>query len=266
MAIVEARLDCTSDAIHRFDGFDGVRAHRRLGGQHHGRRPVEDCVGHIGRLGTRRLRPLDHRLQHLRRRDRGLSAIECREDDPLLQKWHLGDAGLDPEISTGDHHRIGLVENVVERRHRLLQLDLRDDPGLRAGRLEPRAQRGDVGSRANERLRDIVDPQTERELEVREILVGEGRNGQLNSRDVHSFVLLDGATRHDLAERTAGFHLGNPQANSPVSDENVVARFEHRAEHRRGDWKIPVARRFLTCNHDLLACPVRRRTRRGHRS
>src|SRR5438034_1319911 len=96
------------------------------------RRATADAV----RLGARRLGVMNHGLEHLGRGDGGLSAVERAEDDPLLYERHLGHADLDPQIATGDHDRVGLVEDVLERVDRFLQLDLRDDPGPRARLLE----------------------------------------------------------------------------------------------------------------------------------
>ncbi len=87
-----------------------------------------------------------------------------------------------PRSPAGDHHRVGDVEDRVELGDRLLQLDLRDHPGLRARRLDARLERGDVEMAADERLRDVVDAEPEREVEVGEILLGEGRHRQRDAR------------------------------------------------------------------------------------
>jgi hypothetical protein len=53
--------------------------------------------------GASGLRPVDHRLEHLGRRDRGLAAVEGTQDDSLLEERHVGRADLDSEISSCDH-------------------------------------------------------------------------------------------------------------------------------------------------------------------
>jgi len=67
--VTEARLDRERDPVHRRHRLDRVFADGRLAGEHQGRRAVEDRVGHVARLGPRRLGLVDHRLEHLRRRD-----------------------------------------------------------------------------------------------------------------------------------------------------------------------------------------------------
>ena len=97
--------------VHR---LDGILADGRLGGEHHRGGSVEDRVCDVGGLRARRLRPVHHRLEHLGRGDRRLPALERGEDDPLLQERNLRGADLDAEIAPGDHHRVGLVEDVLE--------------------------------------------------------------------------------------------------------------------------------------------------------
>ena len=86
--VADRRLDRACDAVHRRDRLDRVVADGGLGGEHHRRRAVEDRVRDVARLGSRRLGVLDHRLEHLRRRDHGLSGLEAAQDDLLLQQRH----------------------------------------------------------------------------------------------------------------------------------------------------------------------------------
>ena len=122
--VVEARLDRQRDLVHHLDRLDRILAGGRLGREHHRRRAIENRVRDIGRLGARRLRRMDHRLQHLRRGDHRLPALERLVDDPLLQEWNIGGADLDAEVAAGDHHGVRLGEDLVERENRLGLLDL----------------------------------------------------------------------------------------------------------------------------------------------
>ena len=97
----------------------------------------------------------------------GFPRSSAREDDPLLEERHRRGADLDAEIAARDHHRVGLARIVVERLDRLGLLDLGDHVRGRAGRLDQRPQRLDVGGRAHERERDEVDAELERELRGR---------------------------------------------------------------------------------------------------
>ena len=129
--VAEARLDRPRDPVHVRDRLDRVLAHRRLAGEHQRRRPVEHGVRDVARLGARRLRLVDHRLEHLRRGDHRLPAVERALDDPLLQERHRRRADLDAEVAARDHDRVGLLEDLVERVDRLRLLDLRDHVRVR---------------------------------------------------------------------------------------------------------------------------------------
>ncbi len=58
---------------------------------------------------------MDHRLQHLRRGDHRLAALERLVDDPLLEQRNVRSADLDAEIASRDHHGVRFGEDLVER-------------------------------------------------------------------------------------------------------------------------------------------------------
>ena len=96
----------------------------------------------------------------------GLPASRQRRMIRFCSSGTVAGADLDAEVAAGDHHRVGLVEDVVERVDRLGLLDLRDHAARRAGCRDELPQLADVVGRADERERDVVDPELERELEV----------------------------------------------------------------------------------------------------
>ena len=165
---------------------------------------------------------MHHRFQHLGRSDRRLSPLESSEDDSLLQERHVCRAHLHTEVATGDHHRICLVEDLVDRRDGLLELDLRDHPRLRPGELELRPEGGDVCSRADEGLSDVVDSELEREVEVLEILLGERGNRQGHSGNVHALVRLDDAARDHAAQRPIALDPLDAEPYVAVVDQHVL--------------------------------------------
>ena len=106
MAVVEARLDRTGDAIHHLDRLQWELADGGLTREHDRRGAVEDGVRDVRCLGARGLRLMDHRFEHLGCGDHRAAPLEGARDDPLLEQRHIGGADLDAEISAGNHHRI----------------------------------------------------------------------------------------------------------------------------------------------------------------
>ena len=90
VAVAEARLDRACDAVHVRDRLDaGTRPTAVSPESISAERAVEHRVRDVARLGARRLGVVDHRLEHLRRGDHRLPALERRADDPLLEQRHL---------------------------------------------------------------------------------------------------------------------------------------------------------------------------------
>ena len=122
----------------------GVLAHGRLSRQHHRVAAVEHGVGHVGDLGARRHRAVDHRLHHLRRGDRHAVEAARHVQDLLLQPGELRVADLDAEVAARDHHRVAGLDDLLEARDRFAALDLGDDAGVAARRPEQRPRFLDV--------------------------------------------------------------------------------------------------------------------------
>ena len=125
--VVLVAFDLVDDGAQEPDGLDGIVAHRGLGRQHDGIRAVEHGVGHVGYLGARRPRILDHGIQHLRGGDARFRAQLDLAQNPLLDEWDFFLPGLDAQISTRHHDRVGGLEDRFEILHRLGLLDFRDD-------------------------------------------------------------------------------------------------------------------------------------------
>ena len=120
------------DLRHRPHGLDRIGADAGLGREHHRGRAVDHGVGDVGRLGARRLRRLDHRLEHLRRGDHELARLRGAPDRVLLHQRHARDAGLDAVVAARDHHAVGHRDDLVEVLVGLDLLDLGDQPRARA--------------------------------------------------------------------------------------------------------------------------------------
>ena len=259
VAVAEAGLDRPRDPVHVGDRLDRVLPDRGLAGQHQRRAAVEDRVGDVARLRTGRLGLVDHRLEHLRRRDHRLAALQGGDDDPLLQQRHERDADLDAEVAASDHHRVGLLEDLVERVHRLRLLDLRDHVRMRAGLLDQGAQVAHVGSRAHEGERDEVHAELERKLEVVHVLARDRGNRDRDAGQVHALVRGDDTAFDHRAARAAGLDAVDAQPHEPVVDQHVVARLEHLADHGRADRQLAVRGALGRTDHDLFATAQRDR-------
>ncbi len=251
--VAEARLDRAGDSVHVGDRLERELADRGLAGEHQRAGAVEDGVRDIRSLGARRLRRMDHRLEHLRCRDHRLPALERTQDDPLLQQRHLGRADLDAEVAARDHHAVREAEDVVESRDCLGLLDLRDHVGGRPGGLDQRLQRLHVGGGTNERERDEIDAELERELEVVDVLAGQRRDRQRDAGEVDALVGGDDAADEHLAARAAAVDLHNSEPHGAIVDQNVEARLQHRAEHRRRDREVVALGDVLACDRHLSA-------------
>jgi hypothetical protein len=82
--VVERGLGLAADLGHDLDRLDGEPARSGLAREHDAVGAVEHGVCDVGRLGARRPRVLDHRLEHLRRRDDRLARVVALLDHHLL--------------------------------------------------------------------------------------------------------------------------------------------------------------------------------------
>ena len=119
----------------------GSCADRGLVGEHHRVGAVEHRVRDVGDLGARRARRGHHRLQHLRRGDRGPARADRRLHDALLLDRHALERDLERQVAARDHHRVRAREDRLEVLERELGLDLRDQRRRPAETLERRAAR-----------------------------------------------------------------------------------------------------------------------------
>ena len=213
-------------------------AHRGLAGEHEGGRAVEHGVCDIGRLGAGRLRLVDHRLEHLRRRDHGPAGIAAGADDELLDEGDVGGADLDPQVAARHHHRIADGDDVVEVLDRLGLLDLGDDPRVRPARVDPLAQLLDVGGRAHERERDVVGADPEREVEVGLILVGQGWDRQVRAGQVHALAGRDQPAHLDPCDHARTLHRRDPRPHHAVVDQHLAAGRDGLGDTRVGHVQI----------------------------
>ena len=164
-------LALARDPDGRLGGEDGIAADRGLAREHDRVGAIEHGIGHVARLGSRRARGLDHRLEHLRRHDRRDAAVQRASDQLLLDDRDFLVRELHPEVAARDHHGVHDLEDGVEVVDGGPRLDLRDD--RRRLIAEEAAERLDVLRTTHERLRHVVDAELERDGDVGAVLLGE---------------------------------------------------------------------------------------------
>ncbi|GIX63576.1 DNA polymerase zeta catalytic subunit, putative [Babesia caballi] len=125
---VRVVLHVVHDAALHVDGLAGVLAHGGLGGKHHSVRTVVDGVGTVGGLSPGGHGVVPHALQHLRGDDDGLAVHQPAElHEPLLDDGQVGQVSLHTEVATGNHERVGHLEDAVDVVEGRLLLDLRNE-------------------------------------------------------------------------------------------------------------------------------------------
>ena len=130
-------------ALHRFNDvrhsrhrFNRVGTYRCFRAEHDRICAVQYGVGYVIDLCSRGNRSLNHRLHHLGRNDHRLAQAHAALDDVLLDQRHFLLGDLHPQVPTRNHHRIGLLEDAIEVFQRLGFLNLGDDSGVLALRLD----------------------------------------------------------------------------------------------------------------------------------
>ncbi len=112
--VLFAALDIADNPVHRLDDTGRVVTDRRLAGEHHGVGTVEDGVGNVRGLCAGRSPRVDHRVEHLRGGDHGRARRVTPADDALLNDRDFFERHLDTEVTAGDHHAVGCLDDLFE--------------------------------------------------------------------------------------------------------------------------------------------------------
>ena len=142
-------------------------------GKHHGVRPVEDGVRHVGRFRPRRPAGVNHRIEHLRRGDDRNPGLLARPDDSLLNHRHVLHRTLDAEVAARDHHAVCRVYDLFKVIDRTAALDFGDDGDVGPELLQHLADLVHVVRVPDETRGDEVRPLFGRETEVLSVLLGD---------------------------------------------------------------------------------------------
>ena len=217
LAVAGLALGARRDPRHRRHDQRRIVADRRLGRQHHGVGAVEHGVGDVADLGARRRRGVDHRLQHLRRRDDRGALLDAVADDPLLQVRDVLERAVDAEVAAGHHHGVGGRGDAGEVAERRGRLDLGDD--LRSV-ADDAAELLDVARPADERQGDVVGAGRGHRLGELEILGGRGVQGEPLARQVDAGPTLRAPTGLDLGDERVGGLVDDPQRDLAVAEHD----------------------------------------------
>src|SRR5699024_1083462 len=172
-------LGLLHDAHHGGQGLHGVVAVGGLAGEHDAAGAVKDGVGHVGHLGAGGAGIADHGVQHLGSGDHRLAQAQALTDDLLLQDGHPGSRDLHAQVAPGHHDAGGGRQDLVDVVYTLLVLDLGDDLHVLTGKLvQHMADCLDVGGAADKGGGDKVKVVLHTELDVADVLLGEG--GQMD--------------------------------------------------------------------------------------
>ena len=99
------------DSTHCLDHEHRLVTDRRFTRQHHCIGAIEHRIGNIAHFGSGGGRGLDHRLEHLCRRDHWNASLDARSNDPLLQVGYLFERTVDTKIAARHHHCVGYLDD-----------------------------------------------------------------------------------------------------------------------------------------------------------
>ena len=206
---------------------------RGLRRQHHRVGAVINRRRHVRDFGARGRGRVHHRLQHLRRHDHRLAGVAAGAHDGLLRDRHLLRRHFDAKVAARHHHGVGRGDDVPDAVERGRLLDL--DQDMRALADQP-ARLGHVLRALHERERDPLDAEPEREAQVRAVLVRQRRDRQQHARQVDALAVGERAAVHHLRLQRSGGPGEHLQPETPVVEEDVVARLhggeDLRVRHR----------------------------------
>lgn len=218
-----AGLDAGGDAVENLDAFDGVFASGGLARKHHCVGLFESGVCDVGDLCSRGDGVDDHRLEHVGGHDDRAAHFDAALHDAPLDDGQIFHRAFDPEIPSGDHHGIGLADDLVEVAHSELVFDFRDDGGLASVAFEHVAQDIDVLAFAAEGECDEVHSEFASEGYVGEVFFGEGRQIYADAWQIDVAARAHGALGKYLTQDAVPVFFEDLHVDHAVIDQNGIA-------------------------------------------
>ena len=193
----------------------------RFSGEHHRVGVVEDGVGDVADLGARGSRFLNHRLQHMCGDDCRSAHRDCLTSNALLNQGHAFKVHVHAEVSAGEHHGVGRLQDIRRCLDGGACLDLGDDQDRR--RAKCRAQGVHVGRLTHEGLRDVVGAQRAGSHEVLAIAVRDGRQREALGGHVDACVRPQHASSNDFTNHLVSCS-SHAQLNRAIRHRYPIAR------------------------------------------
>ena len=155
--------------------------------------------------------------------DDGFADLEGGLEDAALDDGEFLHRTFDAEIAAGDHDGVGLLDDLVDKLHGALILDLGDDLGLAVVPLQDLAQGNDIGGFAAEGEGDEVDARLGSNGDVGQILLGERRKVHLHAGQIDVAAGAEFAGCEDLAADAAVLFGKHLQVNDAVINKDDIA-------------------------------------------
>ena len=213
-----------SDPGESLHGFDWIFADTGFAAEHDRVSLFVDRVGDVADFGTGRRGVVDHRLEHVGGDD-DLAPDSCTlTHDGALDHGQFLNVNFDSEIAASDHDGVGGADNRFDVAHGLLVFDLGDDAGATLLLVEDAAQFFDVFGVAHETDRDKVGIQFDGEVDIAQVLLGQGWQTQSHSGQIDLAPRAHVAGGQRFADQPVVEALDDFEMQATVVDEQGITR------------------------------------------
>src|SRR5215210_6656378 len=135
--VVDSPFRGPADPLHLLNALYRIATDGRLPREHYGVGPIEDGVGDVRDLGTRRTWVPDHGVEHLGGHDDRLAEAPATRHHTLLLYGNPLGGEFDSEVPARDHDAVRGPYNILDVVYGLVLLDLGDNGRVAAELLYP---------------------------------------------------------------------------------------------------------------------------------